>query len=164
MRESCADPPYCPLRESFRWEGGTILLRLWCTSGGSIRAAAEASWCLREWKRWCVGLIVFTVWQLHRSFTHQIKEKLASAPLHDNSNVVTGSFFEKRKYHSYTWRSVCHPACHPVCQILFITFPPEKLCLFPATDFNSQTRLQWTFPQKTESLPMSERVKQHPLY
>ena len=59
-----------------------------------------------------------------------------------------------------------------------VTFLPEKPHLSPAKNFNSQSvcvenhgegqpfwqRHQWTFPQKTASLPASDSVRQHPVY
>ena len=43
----------------------------------------------------CVDLMVFTVWQLNKSFTHQIKEKCPTKQHYRtiNSNVVTGHDF-----------------------------------------------------------------------
>ena len=111
--------------------GATVLLWLWCASRGCIRAVAEVSWCLCEWKSRRRGsgvcrsdgdysLIAKQI--LHssnkRDMSHTSNRK---AMLQDQTTVtvVTGSifvnFYTRKKYRSNTWRSVCHPVCYPVC-------------------------------------------------
>ena len=54
------------------------LLCLWSASGGSnshSRGEMTSVWMEKPADRGCVGLMAFTVRQLNRSFTHQIKEK-----------------------------------------------------------------------------------------
>ena len=63
--------------------------------------------------------MVFTVWQLNRSFTHQIKEKCPTLqptkqPYRTRTAEVTGGVFAniwQREYRSYTWKSLCHLVC-----------------------------------------------------
>ena len=125
---------------------GTILLRLWSAYGGSIRAAAEVSRLLCEWKsQRCVGLMVFAVWQLNRSFTHQINKRSPTLLTNPQSNVTgPGSVLETymKTLHPYMEKplSSCLSSCLsswlPSClsNWLFVTFLPEKQCLSPATE------------------------------
>ena len=84
----------------------------------------------------------------------------------NNSNVVTGSVFCNLYEEKYT--AVIHGEASVILSYwLFVTFLPEKLpvvlvtvsgnlCRNKSPRQPSRPRLQWTFPQKTASLPMSD--------
>ena len=105
LRESCDNTPPCRPCESYRCgEGGQFhhssdppldLL----SEPQRMRASIRVNGHARSLDQKCVGLMVFTVWQLNRSFPHQLKEKYphfnwqSNVTGPDNSNVVTGSIF-----------------------------------------------------------------------
>ena len=102
--------------------GGTVLLRLWSASRGSIRAAAEARQCLCEWKSQRRGTGVCQsdgVRSLTTKTDPHSSDKIEmshisthKATLQDNSNAVTGSvsgnLYKEKKYCIHKWKSLWH--------------------------------------------------------
>ena len=84
--------------------------------------------------------------------------------------------YMRKKYCSCRWSSVCPPACPTNSSSHFC--PTNSVCIqqIPSThssgcvDSNhgdgqpSRPRLKWTFPQKTASVPVSDRITQRPVY
>ena len=94
----------------------------------------------------------------------------------NKSNVITvtvfGNFYEEKKYHSCTWRSVCPPVCpldRPTdtsshfCPKISVCHRQKSLThgvfvmkINHCDSQPSRPRPKWTFPWKMASIPMSE--------